>query len=258
MTPAESSLTTSLTTWRIDFRRMLLILSAWYSAFRNSLSWRSEKLQKGGSRSCERVFRKGEVIRWWERSFSRRAWAESRFPLSLNLIPFADMMLDAWALMIPVPPKSTLTISIVFSPCCAGPCDSGRAYGTVRERIHRVKPNQNKSALTIKWQTRPDAFGYVRGKCRRFWWCNPRIRVRQRLTEMLTSLPELLIYLIVITFDKMVKRDFFRIHLRRWSTCVVRANVFGLLSHWLLQVFWKCYKTCGRPSRMSTIGDHSS
>ena len=54
----------------------------------------------------------------------------------------------------------------------------------------------------------------------------------------------------------ILKREYFRIHLHWWSTCVLKANVFGLLSNW--QLFWNCYKTCGRPSRMSTIGDHSS
>ena len=41
MPPAESLLTTWLTTWQINFCRMtwmLLILSGWYSAFQSSLS----------------------------------------------------------------------------------------------------------------------------------------------------------------------------------------------------------------------------
>ena len=149
MPPAESSLTTWLTTWRIDFRSDLNVVLKFSQRDIQRFTipwarWRSEKLRKWGSRSCERVFRKGEVVRWRERvsSFSRRTRAESRFRSVQTYHSWTWCWTHElwWHLYHQRVPS---LISIVFSPCCAGPREFRcRAYRAREDSACKTESKQ--------------------------------------------------------------------------------------------------------------------
>ena len=98
-------------------------------------------------------------------------------------------------------------------------------------------------------------FGNVRFKCGRVWllWWHPRIRIHEKLTEIVTSLPEWLIWFNCHCYiwAKKLKHTstFLWMHSHNWWITnadhrVLTANMFGVI---FARVWWL--------SRMSTMGD---
>ena len=164
-------------------------------------------------------------------------------------------MLDSWTLMTPVPSKSILTYFNRFLALLCWPswfrC---RAYHVSED--FNTKPNFKKK-------------GHSRLNDKHFDWLMllalyeanvEDIDYDDAIQEFMSVKGWRKFYFIAWIVNLSYcyyyiwqngKTWFCRIHLHQWYTYVLRANVFGLLSHWLL--FWKCYKTCSRPSSFSII-----